>query len=86
MFCNFRRVMETDIVMPEEARTVARELGVPYYETSVLTYFGIDEMFENAIRAALCTRRQASLFGKNTNSILVQITLRQKTSFYIKKN
>ena len=67
MFCNFRRVMETDIVMPEEARTVARELGVPYYETSVLTYFGIDEMFENAIRAALCTRRQASLFGKNTN-------------------
>ena len=49
--------------MPEEARTVARELGVPYYETSVLTYFGIDEMFENAIRAALCTRRQASLFG-----------------------
>ena len=82
MFCNFRRVMETDIVMPEEARTVARELGVPYYETSVLTYFGIDEMFENAIRAALCTRRQASLFGKNTKSILVQITLRQKTSFF----
>ena len=51
-------------MMPEEARTVARELGVPYYETSVLTYFGIDEMFENAIRAALCCRRQASLFGK----------------------
>ena len=70
MFCNFRRVMETDIVMPEEARTVARELGVPYYETSVLTYFGIDEMFENAIRAALCTRRQASLFGKNTTLVL----------------
>ena len=63
IFCYFRRVIETDIVMPEEARTVARELGVPYYETSVLTYFGIDEMFENAIRAALCTRRQASLFG-----------------------
>ena len=75
MFCNFRRVMETDIVMPEEARTVARELGVPYYETSVLTYFGIDEMFENAIRAALCTRRQASLFGKNTKLV-------QKPTFY----
>ena len=44
--------------MPEEARSVARELNIPYYETSVLTYFGIDEVFENAIRAALCSRRQ----------------------------
>ena len=55
-FC--RRVSESDIVMPEEARSVARELNIPYYETSVLTYFGIDEVFENAIRAALCSRRQ----------------------------
>jgi Rho-related BTB domain-containing protein 1/2 len=35
---------------------VARELGMPYYETSVLTFFGINEVFENAIRAALCAR------------------------------
>ncbi len=48
--------------MPEEARSVARELNIPYYETSVLTYFGIDQVFENAIRAALCCRRQQSLF------------------------
>ena len=40
--------------MPEEARAVARQLGIPYYEASVLTYFGIDQVFENAIRAALC--------------------------------
>ena len=59
--------------MPEEARTVARELGVPYYETSVLTYFGIDEMFENAIRAALCTRRQASLFGMLLASVTSEV-------------
>ena len=43
--------------MPEKARSVAREVGLPYYETSVLTYYGIDEVFENAIRAALCSRR-----------------------------
>ena len=43
--------------MPEKARAVARDLGVPYYETSVLTFYGIDELFENAIRAALCSRR-----------------------------
>jgi len=52
-----RQVRENDIVMPEKARAVARELGLPYYETSVLTYYGIDEVFENAIRAALCARR-----------------------------
>ena len=40
--------------MPEDARAVARQLGIPYYEASVLTYFGIDQVFENAIRAALC--------------------------------
>ena len=43
--------------MPEKARAVARELGLAYYETSVLSYYGIDEVFENAIRAALCARR-----------------------------
>ena len=53
----FRQVKENDIIMPEKARAVARDLGVPYYETSVLTFYGIDELFENAIRAALCSRR-----------------------------
>jgi Rho-related BTB domain-containing protein 1/2 len=43
--------------MPEKARAVARDLGIPYYETSSLTYYGIDQVFENAIRAALCARR-----------------------------
>ena len=43
--------------MPEKARAVARDLGIPYYESSVLTFYGIDELFENAIRAALCSRR-----------------------------
>ena len=37
-------------------RAVARELGVPYYETSVLSFFGVNEVFQNAIRAALMTR------------------------------
>ena len=38
--------------MPEQARAVAKELGLPYYETSVLTYFGVnqveDEFLENS--------------------------------------
>ena len=35
---------------------MARELGAPYYETSVYTFFGVEELFENAVRAALCSR------------------------------
>ena len=35
---------------------MARELGAPYYETSVFTFFGVEELFENAVRAALCSR------------------------------
>ena len=37
---------------------MARELGVDYFETSVLTYYGVDQMFENAIRTALIARRK----------------------------
>ena len=57
LFISHRQVKENDIIMPEKARAVARDLGIPYYETSVLTFYGIDELFENAIRAALCSRR-----------------------------
>ncbi len=54
-----RQVRERDLVMPDRGRAVAKELGdLPYYETSVLTYFGVNEVFDNAIRAALCAKRQ----------------------------
>jgi Rho-related BTB domain-containing protein 1/2 len=46
-------------------RAVAKELGMPYYETSVLTFFGINEVFENAIRAALCARFHSSFPFRN---------------------
>jgi hypothetical protein len=32
--------------MPEQARAVAKELGLPYYETSVLTYFGVNQVIK----------------------------------------
>ncbi len=56
--------------MPEQGRAVARELGLPYYETSVLTFFGVNEVFENAIRAALCVRRQQSFWMTNLKKVL----------------
>ncbi|XP_077157510.1 rho-related BTB domain-containing protein 2-like [Paroedura picta] len=47
----------SDILPPESGHEVAKDLGIPYYETSVVAQFGIKDVFDNAIRAALISRR-----------------------------
>ncbi|XP_054059139.1 rho-related BTB domain-containing protein 2-like isoform X2 [Rissa tridactyla] len=56
-FAYGRPIKPTDILPPERGHEVAKELGVPYYETSVVAQFGIKDVFDNAIRAALISRR-----------------------------
>ena len=55
--------------MPDEARAVARDLGICYYETSVFTYYGVNEVFENSIRAALIARRQTRFWMTNLKRV-----------------
>ncbi|XP_061439715.1 rho-related BTB domain-containing protein 2-like [Rhineura floridana] len=50
-------IKPSDILPPECGHEVAKELGIPYYETSVVAQFGIKDVFDNAIRAALISRR-----------------------------
>ncbi|KAK7792778.1 hypothetical protein R5R35_004888 [Gryllus longicercus] len=64
-----RPTRKSDLVMPDQARAVAKELGVHYYETSVLTYHGVNEVFENAIRAALMARRQQRFWMTNLKKV-----------------
>lgn len=64
-----RVVRKSDLVMPDEARAVAKELGVSYYESSVFNYFGVNEVFENAIRAALIARRQQRFWMTNLKRV-----------------
>lgn len=64
-----RAALKSDIVMPDEARAVAKELGIAYYETSVFTYFGVNEVFENAIRAALIQRRHQRFWMTNLKRV-----------------
>ena len=45
------------LVTPDMGRRLAKEIGATYYETSVVTLFGVREVFENAIRATLIYRR-----------------------------
>ncbi len=72
---------KSDLVMPDEGRTLAREFGVHYYETSVLTYYGVNEVFENAIRAALISRRHQRFWMTNLKK--VQRPLLQVCPFFI---
>lgn len=73
-----RATRKSDLVMPDEARAVAKELGIHYYETSVFTYFGVNEVFENAIRAALIARRHQRFWITNLKRVqrpLLQVRL-----------
>jgi Rho-related BTB domain-containing protein 1/2 len=64
-----RPTRKADLVMPDQARSVAHQLGLTYYETSVLTHFGVNEVFENAIRAALIARRQQRFWMTNLKKV-----------------
>lgn len=78
MFTFCRAAQKNDLVMPDEARAVAKELGIAYYETSVFTYFGVNEVFENAIRAALLQRRHQRFWMTNLKRVkrpLLQVML-----------
>ena len=50
-------IKPNEILPPEKGREVAKELGLPCYETRVIAQFGIKDVFDNAIRAALISRR-----------------------------
>lgn len=65
----YRPLRETDILTPEQGRLVGKEIGAPYYETSVLTHFGVSEVFENIIRAALLSRRQQRFWMTNLKHV-----------------
>lgn len=65
--------------MPDQARAVAKELGVYYYETSVYSYYGVNEVFENSIRAALIARRQQRFWMTSLKKV-------QRPLFQVYKN
>lgn len=62
MFSFSRTITSKHIIDPERGREAANKIGAYYYETSVFTQYGVEEMFENACRAALVGRRQRKIF------------------------
>lgn len=59
----FKEIYDDDILLPEAGRTVARQIGAYYYETSVLEQFGIDFLFTNVVRAALVYKRDSHFWN-----------------------
>ncbi|KAJ6661570.1 hypothetical protein lerEdw1_013809 [Lerista edwardsae] len=64
-----RPIKKGDILPPERGREVAKELGIPYYETSVFDQFGIKDVFDNAIRAALISRRHLQFWKSHLKKV-----------------
>nr|XP_009933383.1 PREDICTED: rho-related BTB domain-containing protein 1 isoform X2 [Opisthocomus hoazin] len=64
-----RPIRRGDILPPERGREVAKELGIPYYETSVFDQFGIKDVFDNAIRAALISRRHLQFWKSHLKKV-----------------
>ncbi|XP_076853764.1 rho related BTB domain containing 4 isoform X3 [Brachyhypopomus gauderio] len=62
-------IKPTDILPPERGHEVAKELGVPYYETSIVAQFGVKDVFDNAIRAALISRRHLQFWKSHLRKV-----------------
>ncbi|KAK3595318.1 hypothetical protein CHS0354_004470 [Potamilus streckersoni] len=53
----YRTAEVKDIVFPQEGRALAEQLKAPYYECSVYTRYGINDVFINAIRTAVMNKK-----------------------------
>uniref|UniRef100_A0A8C6PG89 Rho-related BTB domain-containing protein 1 n=1 Tax=Nothobranchius furzeri TaxID=105023 RepID=A0A8C6PG89_NOTFU len=62
-------IKHTDILPPERGHEVAKELGIPYYETSIVAQFGVKDVFDNAIRAALISRRHLQFWKSHLKKV-----------------
>ncbi|GFO14645.1 rho-related BTB domain-containing protein 1-like [Plakobranchus ocellatus] len=65
----YRNISLNDMIPPSAGREVARDLGAPYYETSVLTQYGVHDVFLNAARVALLERRKIKFWNAQLRRI-----------------
>ena len=48
-----REILDGDVITPEKGRSVAKELGAYYYESSVLEQYGIGDVSMDACHTSL---------------------------------
>ncbi|KAH3855821.1 rho-related BTB domain-containing protein 2-like [Dreissena polymorpha] len=59
----YKVVTENDILIPDQGRKIAKDIGVPYYECSAYTTYGIEDVFLNVIRVAIIEKRKLRFFS-----------------------
>ncbi|GIY00615.1 rho-related BTB domain-containing protein 1, partial [Caerostris extrusa] len=64
---------ESDLITSEQGRQLASEIGAFYYESSVVTRYGVDNVFDNAVRMALIGRRQQRFWVKSLKNVTTPI-------------
>ncbi|XP_032233256.1 rho-related BTB domain-containing protein 1 [Nematostella vectensis] len=64
-----KRMRECFLVSPDMGRQVAKEIDAVYYEASVVDMWGYHDVFENAIRAALNSRRQTRFWSSHLKRV-----------------
>ena len=57
------------MVTPAMGHEVAKEIGAPFYESSVLTKFGVSDIFINTARAALIERRKLKFWNTQLRKV-----------------
>ena len=74
-----QKIRECTIVTPRMGRQIAQEIGAYYYECSVLSMTGLQDVIQNVIRAALCKQRGKRLLSKQLRKVLLpQLQVLQK--------
>ena len=63
------RIRECTLVAPDMGRQVAREIGATYYECSAVNTCGVKDVFENAVRAALISRRSTRFWSSHLKRV-----------------
>ncbi|XP_033099318.1 rho-related BTB domain-containing protein 2-like isoform X2 [Anneissia japonica] len=68
--CSRHRLFDPkNVLMPSYGRQTAKDIGAYYYETSSYTQYGITEVFNSAIRAALIHRRHHRFLHSNLRKV-----------------
>ncbi|XP_041371093.1 rho-related BTB domain-containing protein 1-like [Gigantopelta aegis] len=65
----YKPIGEKDVITPELGRDVAKDIGAPYYETSVLTHHGVEDVFINSIRAFLIESRKIKFWNAQLRKV-----------------
>lgn len=63
------RIRQCILVAPDMGRQVATEIGAAYYECSAVNMWGTKAVFENAVRAALVSRRSTRFWSSHLKKV-----------------